>query len=121
MQLIKRDLILCIAFTAFVVVCALAWGSPFIRNTTASSNNAGANAILTQAQTQQAPAQSTLFRGKVLRNGEQFLLRDGSGQVFRLDDPEQAQSFEGKDVTITGKLDLDSRMIHVDRIESAMV
>lgn len=119
MQLIKRDLLLCIAFTAFVVVCALAWGSPFIRNTTASGNTAGASAA--QTQTQQAPAQSASFRGTVLRNGEQFLLRDGSGQVFRLDDPEQAQSFEGKDVTVTGQLDLDSRMIHVDRIESAMV
>jgi uncharacterized protein YdeI (BOF family) len=113
MKLIKRDLILCIAFTAFVFVCALAWGSPFI------GNNAGSSA--TQAQAQPVSAQATMFRGTVVRNGEQFLLRDGSGQVFRLDDPEQAQSFEDKTVTITGMLDHGSRMIHVERIESAMV
>jgi uncharacterized protein YdeI (BOF family) len=111
MKLIKRDLILCIAFTAFVFVCALAWGSPFI------GNNAGSGAA--QAQSQSASTQA-VFRGTVVRNGEQFLLRDGSGQVFRLDDPQQAQSFEDKAVTITGMLDRGSRMIHVERIESAM-
>jgi uncharacterized protein YdeI (BOF family) len=112
MKLIKRDLILCIAFTAFVFVCALAWGSPFIRN------NAGSGATVTQAQP--VSAQSSVFRGTVVRNGEQFMLRDGSGQVFRLDNPEQAQSFEDKAVTITGMLDSGSRIIHVERIESAM-
>lgn len=119
MKLIKRDLILCIAFTAFVFVCALAWGSPFI------GNFAGSGATPAQAQAQpvsaQSSAQSSVFRGTVVRNGEQFMLRDGSGQVFRLDNPEQAQSFEGKDVTITGSLDLGSRLIHVDRIESVTV
>lgn len=114
MKLIKRDLILCIAFTAFVFVCALAWGSPFIGNT------AVASAVAAQGQAQH-PAQSAMFHGTVVRNGEQFMLRDGSGQVFRLDNPEQAQSFEGKDVTITGSLDLGSRLIHVDRIESVTV
>ncbi len=118
MQLIKRDLILCIAFTAFVFVCALAWGSPFFGNT------AGSGAVLTQSQAPESQVQQTqtaMFRGTVERNGEQFMLRDSSGQVFRLDDPEQAQSFEGKDVTITGRLDNSSRTIHVERIESAMV
>jgi Protein of unknown function (DUF5818) len=111
MKLIKRDLILCIAFTAFVFVCALAWGSPFIRN----NSGTGATAHVQQTQAQ------AMFRGTVVRNGEQFMLRDGAGQVFRLDDPEQAQSFEGKAVTVTGMLDLGSRMIHVDRIESVTV
>lgn len=115
MKLIKRDLILCIAFTAFVFVCALAWGSPFI------GNNAGSGAVMAQSQAQQTSAQSAMFRGTVVRYGEQFMLRDGSGQVFRLDNPSQAQSFEGKAVTITGMLDSGSRMIHVDRIESVTV
>ena len=30
MQLIKRELCLCLSVTALVFVCALAWGSPFI-------------------------------------------------------------------------------------------
>jgi uncharacterized protein YdeI (BOF family) len=112
MKLIKRDLILCIAFTAFVFVCALAWGSPFI----GGAPGAGATA----AQTQAHPAQATVFRGTVVRNGGQFMLRDGSGQIFGLDDPEQAQPFEDKTVAITGMLDRDARMIHVERIEPAM-
>lgn len=120
MKLIKRDLILCIAFTAFVFVCALAWGSPFIGSFTGSGATPG------QAQAQPVSAQasaqsSSVFRGTVVRNGDQFMLRAGDGQVFRLDNPEQAQLFEGKDVTITGSLDLGSRLIHVDRIEPVTV
>ncbi len=32
MQMIKRELYLCVSVTALVFVCALAWGSPFIGN-----------------------------------------------------------------------------------------
>lgn len=110
MKMIKRELFLCLTLTAFVFVCALAWGSPFL---SIGSDNGRAYA---QQQTQ-----SALYQGTVLRNGEQFFLRDASGQIYRLDDPQHVQSFEGKTVSITGRLDPKQKMIHVERIESATV
>lgn len=108
MKTIKRELLLCMTLTAFVFVCALAWGKPFL------SIASGTGTAYAQQQTQAAQ-----FKGTVLRNGEQFLLRDVSGQIFRLDDPQRVQAFEGKAVTITGRLDHEKKTIHVERIESA--
>ena len=49
---------------------------------------------------------------------EQWVLRDSSGSVYKLDDSSRAQAFEGKTVKVTGRLDADSKMIHVDSIQA---
>ncbi len=105
---LKRELLLGVALTAFVFVCAWAWGSPFVA--------VPANPAPVQAQSQ---AQAATFTGTIERNGEQFVLRETSGQIYRLDDPKDAQAFEGKSVTVTGRLDANARMIHVQRIAPA--
>jgi len=106
---IARDLTLGIAVSVVVFVCALAWGGPFL---------AAARAGATPAQAQSNQAQSTTFKGTIMRNGEQFVLRETSGQIYRLDDPQHAQPFEGKAVKVTGRLDTEAKLIHVQRIES---
>jgi hypothetical protein len=68
-------------------------------------------------QTQQDEAKSHTFMGTVVRDGEQFSLRDGFGSVFMLDDASKAQPFEGKQVKVTGRLDTEAKLIHVDAIE----
>lgn len=105
-----RDLLLGISASAFVFVCALAWGGPFISTVSYAA----------PIQAQQNQAQHSTFIGTVMRDGEQFVLRDNSGQIYRLDDPQHAQSFEGKAVKVTGQLDAQAHLIHVERIESAM-
>ena len=127
MRSIKRDLIGLGAICALVLAFALAWGGP--------SEAAGAAIVQTQAQPQpqpdqaqpqpqqqpgqaQAPAAST-FTGTVVKNGEQYMLRDSSGQVFGLDDSSKAQPFEGKTVKVTGQLDQQAKVIHVENIEAA--
>jgi uncharacterized protein YdeI (BOF family) len=60
----------------------------------------------------------TTFTGTVMKNGEQYVLRDSSGSVYKLDDSSRAQSFEGKTVKITGQLDADSKVIHVVTIQA---
>jgi Protein of unknown function (DUF5818) len=109
---IKRELTLVLSLSALVFMCALAWGHPFV----GTSGN-----VVTAVQAQQGQAQSATFTGTVQRNGEQFFLRETSGQIYRLDDPQHAQPFEGKQVKVTGKLDTEARMIHVERIEPDMV
>lgn len=108
MKMIKRELVLCIALTAFVFVCALAWGSPFLSISNAS------NAIHAHHQ-----STSPVIKGTVLRSGKQFFLHDASGKSFQLDDPENAWAFEGKTVSVTGMLDAHGTTIHVERIELA--
>jgi Protein of unknown function (DUF5818) len=100
-----RDLFLGVLLSLFVFVCALAWGGPFL--STASYAAA-------------VQAQQATFVGTVVRDGEQFVLRASSGQIYRLDDPHHAQAFEGKEVKVTGTLNAEAHMIHVERIESAM-
>jgi Protein of unknown function (DUF5818) len=107
---LKREVTLGAALTAFVFVCAWAWGSPFVAPTP--------SAAAAQAQTQ-TQAQHATFTGTVQRDGEQFVLRAAAGQIYRLDDPKDAQAYEGRPVTVTGRLDASARMIHVERIAPA--
>jgi hypothetical protein len=71
-----------------------------------------------QDQTKQDQAQSTTFTGTITKDGEQYILKDSSGGVFKLDDATRAQPFEGKSVKVTGKLDTDAKLIHVENIEA---
>jgi uncharacterized protein YdeI (BOF family) len=135
MRSIKRDLIGLTAICALVLAFALAWGGP--------SEAAGAATAQTQQQPQQQPDQaqpqpqqpqpdqaqpqpgqaqapaSSTFTGTVVKNGEQYMLRDSSGQIFGLDDSSKAQPFEGKAVKVTGELDQQAKVIHVENIEAA--
>lgn len=71
-----------------------------------------------QAMPNQDSSKATTFTGTVVKDGEQYVLRDSSGGVYKLDDSSRAQAFEGKTVKVTGKLDADSKMIHVDSIQA---
>jgi uncharacterized protein YdeI (BOF family) len=71
-----------------------------------------------QAMPNQNSTKTTTFTGTVVKDGEQYVLRDSSGGVYKLDDSSRAQAFEGKTVKVTGKLDADSKMIHVDSIQA---
>jgi uncharacterized protein YdeI (BOF family) len=121
-DLLKRDMTLAVAISALVFMCALAWGKPFVATGSAEAAVQAQQMQAQQVQGQQVQAQqgqTGTFTGTVLRHGEQFVLRDGAGQIYRLDDPRDAQTFEGKPVKVTGKLDTEARLIHVERIEAA--
>jgi uncharacterized protein YdeI (BOF family) len=63
-------------------------------------------------------AKATSFTGTIVKDGENYVLRDSSGGIYKLDDSSRAQAFEGKTVKVTGKLDANSKMIHVDSIQA---
>jgi uncharacterized protein YdeI (BOF family) len=71
-----------------------------------------------QAMPNQDSSKTATFTGTVVKDGEQYVLRDSSGSVYKLDDTSRAQAFEGKTVKVTGRLDADSKMIHVDSIQA---
>jgi len=131
MRSIKRNLFDLSILGAMALALALAWGSPF----------AGAGSALAQdqaqpqqkpdqaqpsqpqpdqAQPQQQPdqsqAQTATFTGTVVKHGADYLLRDSSGATFKLDDSERAKPFAGKTVKVTGELDEQAKVIHVESI-----
>jgi hypothetical protein len=71
-----------------------------------------------QSTPNQDSTKATTFTGTVMKDGEQWVLRDSSGSVYKLDDSSRAQAFEGKQVKVTGRLDANSKMIHVDSIRA---
>jgi hypothetical protein len=109
MKQIGREVALFVAISALVFIFALACGTPFVVK--AETPN--------QVLAESPQAQSSVFQGTVLRNGERFSLRTSSGQIYLLDDPEHVQPYEGKNVRITGTLDSNAKLIHVARIDPA--
>ena len=119
----KTQFLLGISSCALMLASVQAFGSPAL-------NSASPMPVIQEPQappSQTAPdqatpnqdqAKTTTFTGVIVKNGEQYVLRDSSGSVYKLDDSSRAQTFEGKTVKVTGKLDPDSKMIHVDSIQA---
>jgi hypothetical protein len=77
--------------------------------------------LLAQSQSQDQQKPQT-FVGKVVkaRNGQYALLTDEqAGKGVYLDDQEKAKAFEGKNVKVTGVLDVATNIVHVTDIQPA--
>ena len=131
MRSLKRNFFDLSVLGALTLALAVGWGSPFVGTSPAFAQD--------QAQPQQQPgqtqpaqpdqaqpqqpqpdqnqAQTATFTGTVVKNGDQFALRDSSGAVYTLDDSQRAKPFEGKTVKVTGQLDEQAKVIHVESIE----
>ncbi|MFY9853032.1 MAG: DUF5818 domain-containing protein [Terracidiphilus sp.] len=116
MSSIKRELVLSFFLGGLVVVGALTWGNPY---TAGDSGVAIAQAQDKPAQPPQTQDQSkaATFTGTIVQDGAQFLLKDSSGQIYKLDDQDSAKPYAGKTVKVTGQLDEDAKLIHVVSIE----
>jgi uncharacterized protein YdeI (BOF family) len=117
MHLLKRDFVYMTGVATLVFAFALAWGRPFVSARADSSQDQA------QQQQQSGPIQASAqtFTGAVVRNGDTYALRDSSGAVYGLDDSSRASQFEGRSVKLTGHLDHQSKVIHVESIESGEV
>ena len=122
MRSIKRNLFDLSIFGAIALALALAWGRPFSSAAAAAAQDQARpqqqpdQAQPQQPQPDQSQAQAATFTGTVVKNGEQFALRDSSGAVYTLDDSQRAKPFEGKTVKVTGELDEQAKVIHVESI-----
>lgn len=115
MRSLKQNLFDISALVAMALALVFAWGSPFV----ASGPARAQMEVQPQQQPDGSPAKSATFTGTVVKNGNQYMLRDSSGQIFGLDDAEKARPFEGNTVKVTGQLDEQAKVIHVENIESA--
>jgi hypothetical protein len=58
------------------------------------------------------------FFGTILRNGPNFVLSDSATKSkYRLDNPQMASRYEGITVKVTGSIDADNNLIHVEAIQ----
>jgi hypothetical protein len=99
-----------------VLALALTSGSPFAGTKSVSAQDNG-RPQQSQQHPDQEQANATTFTGIIVKNGANYVLRDSSGALYKLDDPERAKHFEGKSVKITGELDQQVDVIHVESIE----
>lgn len=81
--------------------------------------NSGANepqmpAAGSDTQTQDAKA----FTGRVVKEEGKIVLKDPvTKTTYQIDDASKVKAYLGKEVKITGKLDLNSNVIHVETVE----
>lgn len=68
-----------------------------------------------------SPTVSVTFSGKVVRKGSRLALREVAGVLYPLEATPNTWSFEGADVRVTGKINLSTRMLHVNAIEPAVL
>lgn len=66
---------------------------------------------------QQSPGKSQTFTGKIVKQGDKFVLRVSAGTAYQLDEQGSASEYENKDVKVSGTLDSVSNTIHVTHIE----
>jgi hypothetical protein len=67
-----------------------------------------------QAQ-QEAPRQT--FTGKIVKDGDRYVLKVGSNTAYQLDAQSDAKQYENQSVRIVGTLDTGSNTIRVVKIE----
>jgi hypothetical protein len=56
--------------------------------------------------------------GKILKNGETFVLNDAVTKTkYMLDNQDKVSPYEGKKVKITGRVDVTDNLIHIETIQ----
>jgi hypothetical protein len=78
----------------------------------------------TQSQNGQAgdqPSQQVqAFTGTIVKTSDGYVLQDSAGTTsYKLDNAKQAKKFEGKNVKVTGTLDVATNTIHISNVEMA--
>lgn len=110
--LLPLPLAAALTFTAGIAALAVQ-----VRQQPPDTQQPGATQQPTAQQNDMQMQQVKAFNGTIMKEKGKLVLRDNLAKIsYQLDD-EKAKQYEGKQVKVTGKLDLDSNLIHVDSIE----
>jgi hypothetical protein len=69
-----------------------------------------------QPSADQSLLKPVVLTGTVVKNKSDYFLRDTGGTLYQLDAPEKAQPFKGKTVKVSGKLEANTSLVHIDSI-----
>jgi len=73
-----------------------------------------------QPQNEMQTQEAKPFNGTIMKEKGKLVLKDTAANIsYQLDDQEKAKQFVGKQVKVTGKLDMNTNLIHVETIEAA--
>jgi Protein of unknown function (DUF5818) len=117
--------IVSISLAAGLLACAL----PLISGWSLSRQSQSPGGLLGSPAARQQRLQHELqqqqqvktFTGKISKSGQKLILEDESMKTsYQLDDQKKAQAYQGKRVVVTGTLDAENNVIHVQAIEEAV-
>ncbi len=119
MNRVKFSLLLAVLAVAIIAQPAVA------QSGSASQQDPGNPSTSTQTSPSSSPStamsqpmDAQTFTGKIAKAGGKYVLKDETTKSsYVLDDQDQAKSFEGKSVRVTGKLDTSSNTIRIATIE----
>jgi len=90
--------------------------SPHQRQTAPAPQSPQQNAAPSSDATQTQAALA--FTGRVMSEKGQLVLQDPvTKMTYRFDDPSKAKPYIGKEVKVTGRLEMNTNTIHIDRID----
>ena len=69
------------------------------------------------AQQQPSEAQTQTFTGKIVKEGDKYVLKVAGNTSYQLADQSSAKPYEDKDVKVVGTLDASSNTIRIVKIE----
>jgi hypothetical protein len=69
-----------------------------------------------EAKPQRDRADVRVYMGTIVKDGDVYVLKAGN-EKYLLDSQKKAKNYKGKDVAITGTLDKQKNLIHVERIK----
>jgi Protein of unknown function (DUF5818) len=71
-----------------------------------------------QQQNDMETQEAKPFNGTIVKEKGKLVLKDTAANIsYKLDDQDKAKQFQGKQVKVTGKLDMNTNLIHVESIE----
>ena len=107
-----------LAFSLMLAVAARGIQSlPNVQAQQAASDSAGHVGVSAQTEAGAKTVQADVFTGTIVKDGTVLVFRDQSGKVYRLKTQESANRYEGKSVKVTGKLEEETGLLLVDKIE----
>ncbi len=102
---------------AFTLPAASAWSASQQKQHSISSSETSPLAPVDSQKPQKQP-EVKFFIGKISKIEQKLVLEDAiTDTSYQLDDQKKAKQFEGKIVRVTGTLDAQNNLIHVQVIE----
>lgn len=105
-----------IIFTAACFIAAIAWQPQFGQ----SQPLVQQGAQQTKEKPDEPAAKTVVVTGTIVKKGSDYILRDPAGSEYLLDAPEKAEPFDGASVRVTGMLEANTNLLHVESIEPIM-
>jgi hypothetical protein len=69
-----------------------------------------------EARAREGRPDAKVYMGTIVTNGDAWVLKSGNEQ-YLLDSQKKAKKYKGKDVEVTGTLDMEKHLIHVEKIK----